>query len=455
MVSLPQQSCDQLTPTIVRNTTLSNAYSGATDPIFTFIGPGGAIEPDCTDMGSDGWITFANATSSADGGLWTCADFNAEIGNVGLCYIEDPPIIVYPTMGRFALSEIGNRSQSSDLCANDPGYSYFACAYTVSFLCYGAGDDVGHLPYNYGFSSNARFQFAFNTTTVQGWDKFVLDKPFIGNVSERAYGSQVYATGCNRQGHTSMNCNDFTNPAAYEDWAVSQYSDYPVYYGKSPFRAPPFVTTTNRFTKGNAAYYSHQYQTCTDDTSILCVCVPSTFVYDPRTAQPTVSSYPTASPTVSNVFVYTSETSEVTQVGDRATSTAICMDNNLVGPLGCTHGVALLCYSEGDDVASLAGNYGIPTDRPVLFAHPGAVGKADNWTEFIAHPIAYNGYPNLYVTGCTYDATLGANCADFTSPSAGHLDEAFMLAGATATRGNATQALCSDTILQVVCLCWS
>jgi hypothetical protein len=139
-----------------------------------------------------------------------CFQLNPLAGNLTLVYA-----VFLNTDVSTPLGMLGNRESSSDYCQHAPEYPYgdgmptyyygFTCERVLSFLCYSGNDDLLNLGLTYGFEYTP-VQWLYSPAAYFGnWTTFVSE----------FYFNSPFPTGCNPDGTTGENCDDFTNTTAF------------------------------------------------------------------------------------------------------------------------------------------------------------------------------------------------------------------------------------------------
>lgn len=294
-------------------------------------------------------------------------------------------------LGVNALGTLGNRAATDAACRTYPDYVYpnygsnsnyyygAQCPNAVALLCYSGGDDIANLPANHGFDPS---------TPVHGYPHFPSGPwaDWGGFLAARGP-SMAFADGCDAAGHTSNNCADFSTTAGSID--VDGF-------------------TTN---------------SCSANMNIFCVCPAggATQAPTPPTQAPTRSPTPPGLPYSFLYAVHLGGT-PVGTIGNRAASTAICkgdgdyipynygVPNNNVYGAACADPLAFMCYSGGDDVASMPEVHGFDRAAPVVTTLFHGTLAWGNWTNFTSN---IQQLPPQY-SGCNNGGHLAVNCADFT-----------------------------------------
>jgi len=171
---------------------------------------------------------------------------------------------------------------------------------------------------------------------------------------------------------------------------------------------------------------------------------------------PPTSQSPTVSPTAS-VVLFSDNAPRSTLLGSRAVTTATCQGMPLYASLGCSKTAALLCYS-GDTAANLPSSLDFAAGTPVRA--PTGTHIAENWPAFIDGPLeslletaVVN--TSFFYTGCSGTGALGANCAAWTSNSAGSTyNEGWSAVTSSGWLSAGTTPFCNAaTQLPLVCVC--
>ena len=342
-------------------------------------------------------------------------------------------LLVYFVTAAPALGDIGAHSNADALCASQGSlyadYVPPGCADAVSMLCYSGGDDAAHLPYVHGLPPDAGV-VVYDSDTASNvdfgsWALYLASTQFTQSYS---------ILGCNATGqlYVGQNCNDFTVDSS------SQTAGSPLVPGVdlcSGTGLPiPCVCPMARTPGPSAAPSSTR-------PSQVPTASPSGAPTPPTTWRPSAAPVPapTASPAIpdpSPVIVYdVALGGPVGGAGPSANADALCgategsyyltygygsyVYKNI--PPGCAHVAAALCFSGGNDVASLVKNNHYNESAPVTRYNRGPPATYANWSAYIA-----SAADEPYMFGCTNAFTLdgGLNCADFTETTGSTTDPA-------------------------------
>jgi hypothetical protein len=169
--------------------------------------------------------------------------------------------------------------------------------------------------------------------------------------------------------------------------------------------------------------------------------------------------------------------------GNRTTTSATCAAAAVTQQLTCNATIALLAYSNGDDLTGFPAQHGVPASVPVIAAGS-LVTIADSWSDFLdgswdtclggfcdpSGPTAAGLGGQFFLTGAHNDGTVDAasNCSDWSSTtgtfwaaddtcygSAGGIGPGSCSAGTTlATSFCGDPLCCSVTQGAILCLCY-
>ena len=295
-----------------------------------------------------------------------------------------------------------------------------------------------NMPEHYGFDPLRPWvQGNGYPTLISNWTDF-LNVHLLANGSIGPITSDYYFTGCTRNGTMGKNCFDFTNPI----WG---YYDMAFYYYNNPL-------------DGNSVYFESGQCADIQHIPIACLCLPTEI----GTIAPTTSFGPTASPTGKSIIIYPAIDNIAAHfLGDRAASNLLCSNYmaRFSASIDCLQSASLLCYSGGDDVASLPSSLGFSSAQSVQYLWvPSSVYA--NWSTFMSHQfvVPSNMYPFTYATGCAMDGTLASNCADFTDPSGVVTQDSLVHAptpGPASFVNDGTGTYPCTTTYGVMCVCYA
>jgi hypothetical protein len=366
---------------------LLNSYAGTNFAWIEFDDELNCLNWTSNDSGELGRV------SALDNFQFTSSDISlsCQQATVVLClcngYVLSDPAIIYDVVNLgIAVSSLGPREQTTELCEADAQFTDLGCDRAIALLCYSGGDDVAAMPRTYGFDPG-QVVIAINGSAYEDWPAFIL--------GQGTGPTESYVTGCALNGSTGLNCDDFTDSGGYFD-----YGYYPTY-------------------DPNDNMYVGQ-SVCYGVRNVHCICLGAHTPAPSAAPVPAPTTAPTASPTFATPTILFSDSGFLhATLGDRATSTATC-DAVLAGfpSLDCARTVALICYSGGDTLELFPTHYGVSAGGQVQ-APDGTV-IAPDWTTFVSGTLTNPIWPSCVSQIYLYSGCPSShNCQDWTSTSSG------------------------------------